>query len=109
MQISAEVMIILDEVLREWGQQMDDEGMREEMLEELYERLDVAMFAEILTHLSGKYLAAFVRMNEEKRSREEIDIFLQENMPDADQVIAGACAKFREFYVRIGERRKVSM
>jgi hypothetical protein len=80
MEVPAEVRIILEEVLWEWGQQTDDKGMREEMLEDLYERLGVAMFAEILTHLRGKHLAAFVRMNQEKILREEIYTFLQENM-----------------------------
>jgi hypothetical protein len=31
--------------------------------------------------------------------------FLEENMPNAEKVFAGALAKFRERYVRIGARR----
>jgi hypothetical protein len=42
-------------------------------------------------------------MNDEKRSRGEIDKFLEENMPNAEEVFAGALAKFRESYVRRGK------
>jgi hypothetical protein len=70
-----------------------------------HDRLDVLMFDEILTYLPAKHLDAFVKMNDEKRSRGEIDKFLEGNMPNAEKVFAGALAKFRERYVRIGARR----
>jgi hypothetical protein len=38
-----------------------------------HDRLDVLMFDEILTYLPAKHLDAFVKMNDEKRSRGEID------------------------------------
>jgi hypothetical protein len=45
-----------------------------------------------LTYLPGKHLAAIVKMNEEKWPRGEINKFLQDNMPDAEEDLAGALA-----------------
>jgi hypothetical protein len=45
-----------------------------------------------LIYLPGKHLDVFVKMNEEKWPRGEIDKFLQDNMPDAEEEFAGALA-----------------
>ena len=44
--------------------------------------------------IAGKHLDAFVKMNEEKWPRGEIDKFLQDNMPDAEEGFAGAIANY---------------
>jgi hypothetical protein len=103
MQIPPEVTTILGKVLEDAGLQSQVGKLCYEQLRELHDRLDVVMFDEILTYLPAKHLEAFVKMNDEKRSRGEIDKFLEENMPNAEEVFAGALAKFREFYVRRGK------
>jgi hypothetical protein len=103
MQIPPEVTTILGKVLEDAGLQSQVGKLCYEQLRELHDRLDVVMFDEILTYVPAKHLEAFLKMNDEKRSRGEIDKFLEENMPNAEEVFAGALAKFRESYVRRGK------
>jgi hypothetical protein len=49
------------------------------MLENLYCRLEIIMFFEILTYLPEKRLAMFVKMTDEDTPRGIIDKCLQEN------------------------------
>jgi hypothetical protein len=104
MQIPPEVTIILGKVLEDAGLKSPAKKLCIEQLRELHDRLDVLMFDEILTYLPARHLDAFVKMNDEKRPRQDIDKFLEENMPNAEKVFAGALAKFRGYYLRIGER-----
>jgi hypothetical protein len=106
-QITPEVTTILGKVLEDAGLKSPDGKLCYEQLREVQDRLDVLMFDEILTYLPAKHLDAFVRMNDQKRSRGEIDKFLEENMPNAEEVFAGAIAKFREYYARMGEHRNI--
>jgi hypothetical protein len=101
MQISPEVTAILGKVLEDAGLKSPAGHLCYEQLRELHDRLDVLMFDEILTYLPARHLEAFVKMNDEKRSRGEIDKFLEENMPNAEEVFAGALAKLRERYLRM--------
>jgi hypothetical protein len=96
MQIPPEVTAILGKVLEDAGLKSPDKKLCNEQLRDFHDRLDVVMFDEILTYLPAKHLNTFVKMNDEKKSREEIDKFLEKNMPNSDQVFAGALAKFRE-------------
>jgi hypothetical protein len=105
MQIPPEVTAFLGKVLEDAGLKSPAGKLCYKQLRELHDRLDVLMFDEILTYLPARHLEAFVKMNGEKRSRGEIDKFLEENMPNAEEVFAGALARFREFYVRMGALR----
>jgi hypothetical protein len=60
-QIPAEVKSLLEGILEEAGMKYYDE-----MVKELYERLDVAMFVEILTYLPARHLDTFVKMNQQE-------------------------------------------
>ena len=96
MQIPPEVTAILGKVLEDAGVKSPNRMLCLEQLRVFHDRLDVIMFDEILTYLPAKHLDAFVKMNDEKRSREEIDKFLEQNLPNAEKVFEGALAKFRE-------------
>jgi hypothetical protein len=91
-QIPPDVKSILEKCMEDARMKSPKERIDYEMLKELHDRLDVLMFDEILTYLPAKHLDAFVKMNDEKRSRGEIDKFLEENMPNAEKVFAGALA-----------------
>jgi hypothetical protein len=107
MDIPPEVITVLETVLEDAGMKSSDEQMDYEALKELHDRLEVIMYFEILTYLPGHHLDAFIKMNDENISRRDIDRFLQENMPDAEKVFAGAIAKFRAYYECIGARRRL--
>ena len=49
-----------------------------------------------------EYLDTFIKMNEQNRSKAEIQRFVQEHVPNAGQVFANAFAEFRKMYVGKG-------
>jgi hypothetical protein len=101
------VTAILGKVLEDAGMKSPDKKLCNEQLRDFHDRLDVLMFDEILTYLPARHLDAFVKMNDEKKSRGELDKFLEENIPNAEKVFENALAKFRAFYVRIGKHRNI--
>lgn len=76
-----------------------DEEMMEEMIEEIYKRLDSYLAATIANKLPPEYLEEFIKMNDEKKPKEEVEQFLKERMPNADQVFADAFIEFRNLYL----------
>lgn len=100
MQIPPEVRTLLEEVLVEAGRKPCSKKRHEEMVEDLYTHLEIIMFYEIMTYLPGQYLDEFVRLNDQNIPRWEIDKFIEENMPNADEVFEDAVAKFQECYPR---------
>lgn len=97
--IPAEVRTFLEGLVNDAGMTTLDEGMREEMVKELYARLDNYMTSAIVDNLPAEYLDAFIKMNEEKKPREEVEEFLKEHMPNATEVFAKAFADFRALYL----------
>jgi hypothetical protein len=100
MKIPAEVRTVLEEVLVEAGKLSRDDNFCECILEDSYIKLDIFMFFEILTYLPGRHLDEFVKLNDGKRPRWEIDAFLRKNMPNAEEIFAVVIDKLRESYMR---------
>jgi hypothetical protein len=73
MQIPPEVTAFLGKVLEDAGMKSPARKLCDEQMREFHDRLDVVMFDEILTYLPARHLDAFVKMNDEKRSRAELD------------------------------------
>lgn len=98
-QIPQEVMVFLEGILEDAGMTALDKDMHDEMVAELYARLDNYMVGVIIDNMPEEHLETFVKMNEENKPKEEIEKFIQEKMPKAGEVFAGAFAKFRELYL----------
>lgn len=99
LQIPEEIQTFLEGLLKDAGMTTLDSEMREEMVKELFARLDNYMTSVIIDNLPSEHLEAFIKMNEEKKSREEIEKFLKDNMPNATEVFAKALVDFRELYL----------
>ncbi|MDD2823283.1 MAG: hypothetical protein PHQ59_04375 [Candidatus Daviesbacteria bacterium] len=97
--IPPEVISYLDNLLREANITPVDETMREQLLLELYARLDSFITTTIVENMDPQNLDAFIKLNEENHPREEIEAFIKEKMPDADQVFAKAFIDFRDLYL----------
>ena len=99
LQIPQEVRGFLESLLQDAGMKSLDEQMHEEMIKELYQRLDNHLTSVIVDNMPSQHLDAFMRLNEEKKPKAEIEQFLQDKMPNSKEVFAKAFAQFRELYL----------
>lgn len=99
LQIPAEVRSFLEGILQDANMQSLDDAMREEMISELFARLDSYMTSVIIDNLPPEQLEEFTKMSEEKKSREEIEAFLKEKVPNVQEILTKAFMDFREMYL----------
>lgn len=99
LQIPPEVRNFLEGILTDAGMTTLDDQMREEMIKELYARLDNYITSAIVSKLPPEHTEAFIRLNEEKKSQEEIQQFLQDKLPNAHETFALAFSEFRDLYL----------
>lgn len=99
LQIPAEVRSFLEGLLQDANMQSLDDAMREEMISELFARLDSYMTSVIIDNLPPEHLEEFTKMSEEKKSREEIEAFLKEKVPNVQEILTKAFMDFREMYL----------
>lgn len=99
LQIPAEIRTFLEGLLNEANIQSLDENAREETIKELFVQLDNFMTTAIIDNMPPEYLDEFIKLNEEKKSQAEIEAFLKEKMPNAQEVFANAFKNFRNFYL----------
>jgi hypothetical protein len=98
-EIPTEIKGFLETLLEDAQISSLDENKREEMLAELYERLDSFMAAKIVDNMPPEYLDEFIKLNQEKKPQEEIDKFVKEKMPNSEDVFTNAFVEFRNLYV----------
>ena len=98
-QIPQEVRSFLEGLLQDAGMTFTDNEMKEEMTKELYARLDNYIASVVVDYLPPEQFETFIKMNEEKKSKQEIENFLKEKLPDAQNVFAKAFADFRAMYL----------
>jgi hypothetical protein len=98
-EIPAEVRAFIESLLTDAGMPDIDETMREEMVKEIYARLDNYLTSVIIDNMPPEHLEEFTKMNEEGRTREEIERFTKEKMPNCEQVFAQAFSDFRQLYL----------
>lgn len=97
--IPPEVISYLENLLKEAGITPVDEAMREQLLLELYSRLDNFITTKIMENIPPEKLNEFIKLNEGNKPREEIEKYMKENISDSDQVFARAFIDFRDLYL----------
>lgn len=98
-EMPAQIRGFLEDLLTQSGITPIDEQMKEEMLKDLFQRLDKFLASKIVQNLTDADLEVFMKMNEEGKPQEDIDAFLKEHMPNAQEVFANAFGEFRDLYV----------
>lgn len=98
-QIPPEVRTFLESILADANITSLDETSKEETLKELYVRLDNFMLTTIVEGLPSDKLEEFTKLAEAGKSREELEDYLKENIPDATEVFSRAMLDFRDFYL----------
>ncbi len=99
LQIPQEVRGFLESLLQDAGMKTLDDTMRQEMIKELYARLDNFMTSQIIDVMPPQYLDEFIKLNEEKKDRAEIEKFLKDKVPNVQNVFAKAFMEFRDLYL----------
>ena len=99
LEIPAEVRTFLEGMTEDAGMNLVVDDMKEEMVKELYLRLDAYITSVIATALSEKNLAEFIKMNEDKKPKAEVEQFLQDNVPNSKELFAKAFSDFRALYI----------
>ncbi len=97
--IPPEVRVFLEGILQDAGMTIPDEITREEMIKELFVRLDHYITSVIIENLPPEHLDAFMKLNEEKKPMSEIQKFLLDKMPDTQEIFTRAFADFRDLYL----------
>lgn len=76
-----------------------DDATREEMIKELFARLDHHMTSVLIDSLKEEDMEAFIKLSNEGRSKEEIEAFIKEKVPNAQEVMTNAMIEFRDTYL----------
>jgi hypothetical protein len=76
-----------------------DEQVKEEMMTQLFERLDTYLAGVLVDKLPPEKMEEFIDMNNTEATPEQIDAFLKQNIPNAQEEFARAFAEFRNMYV----------
>ncbi len=100
LQIPEEIKAYIEGILKDANMTTLTPEMHEEMVNELFARLDSYMTSVIVDNMPEENLEEFIKMNEEKKPREEIEKFLQEKVPNVQDKLTNAFADFREMYLR---------
>jgi hypothetical protein len=97
--IPQEIRDFLDELLKDGNMTSLDQAMHDEMIVELYTRLDDYMIGTITEQLPKDQLEEFTKMAEDGKNRDELQEYLKSNIPDATNVFAKAMIDFRNLYL----------
>ncbi len=101
MEMPKEIKEFLETLLADAGLPTEtDEATKEGMVKELYQRLDSFIASSIIDSLAPEKLDEFMKLTEEGKSKEEIEQFLQNNVPNSQEVMQKAFMDFREMYLR---------
>jgi len=98
-QIPADIKQFLESIIDESKIEVLDEHMRQGMVQELYAQLDNYLASIITDQLKGEDLDVFVRMNQERKSKEEIEAYIKEKVPNAQEIFTNAFADFKNLYL----------
>src|SRR5207302_9551291 len=93
-QIPEDIRQFLDSILQEAGMLTLDDQMREGMIQELFYQLDNYLASIIVKNLETEDLETFIKMNEEKKPKQEIESFITQKIPNSQQVLSNAFIDF---------------
>ena len=98
LQVPDEIKTYLEGLISDSGIVLDDQ-MKEEMIKELFARLDSYMTSVIVEKLSSEDVEVFIKMNEDKKTKEEIEQFIKTKLPNNQEVFTNAFIDFRSLYL----------
>lgn len=97
--IPPEIQAYLESLIQEANVPVFDDKQKQELVRYLFDRLDKFLAAKIVENMKPEDTETFIKMNEDKKSREEIDAFIKEHMQNPQEVFTRAFVDFRDFYL----------
>lgn len=94
--IPPEIKTFLEKLLEDKKIKVSDD-LKEMMVSDLYDRLEVRFFQLIIEHLSPSELDTLSELASE--GQEEVRAFLRKNIKDIDKLFAEAMEEFREAFL----------
>lgn len=98
-QIPPEIRQFLEQLLQETDTLTLDDQMKEDMINELFFQLENYLTSVIVDTLQPEDLETFIKLNQEKKSKEEIEQFVNEKIPNAQEVFTNAFLEFKKMYL----------
>lgn len=98
--IPQEVRSYIEDLLTSSGVVTTDTVMREAMVQELFTRLDKFLTIKLLDYLPTEKLEEFADLTEKNPSQEEVQKYIQENVPNAQDIFVLAFGEFRDLYLK---------
>ncbi len=100
MEMDPNIKKFLEGLLVEAGMSELPEAEREQMIQDLYIRLEDKLMLSVLEALPEDKRADFQgRIEADDMSAEQVEQYIRENLPNYQQVFAQAFAHFRELYL----------
>lgn len=97
--IPQEIRSFLEGLLNDAGMTTLDDAMREEMIKELFARLDSFITSTIIDSLPQDRLEEFMTMTEDGKGQEELQEYLTSHIPNSGEVFQNAFTQFRTMYL----------
>lgn len=94
-----DVRTFLESLLLDANISFTDATQKEEMVQELYARLDYFLTSRIIEAIPPEHLDAFTKLTESTTDRVAVETFLQEHIPDIASVMQNAFSEFRALYL----------
>jgi|GEM_PF-1168240 len=98
-EIPPEIRAYLEQLLADANMFVADEKLHEDILQDLYDKLDEFIAIKVVESLPADKLAVFTQMNNEQKSKEEIEQFLKDAIPNAQEVMKNIFFEFRDIYL----------
>lgn len=98
LQIPPEMRTFLEGLLDDAGMNVPPD-LKEEMINDLYARLEHKLVAAAAEKLKPEDLEEFQKLLEEKKSQEELQKFLTGRLQNAQEIFAQAISEFRDAYL----------
>lgn len=99
LQIPPEIRTFLEGILTDANLTSVDQEMRDELVKELFARLDAFVTEKLVAQLPEDQLDPFMKMADEGKSKEETQAFLSKHIPNAPEFFAKTFAEFRDLYL----------
>lgn len=97
--IPQETRTFLEGLLRDGGMSNLDEQTTEDMIQELFIRLDSYMTGAIIDNLDQPNVEAFIKLAESGADQNTIQEFLKDKIPNAQDIFTNAMLTFRDLYL----------
>lgn len=97
-QIPQDLRDFLTSVITEAGINVDEQA-HNQIIKELYVQLDNYILSTIIEELPSDKLEEFTKMAEVGKSREELETYLMNNIPNSQEVFAQTLVDFKNLYL----------